>query len=191
MSAATVHSFNTTIDQLAEALEGNTLIGFDSSDQTIVVRTPHNAVRTVTIPTGALTINSVAQAGFGDNEITHVWGLFSEDRESMVTINLGERGNSITLRVNATGTPAVLVPLPHGNGEQALNAEDLVSAGGAVLVNDSDFTAEYIRETVYPLALDGQRLAAMEAAALSIGIRDADRRMATRVLAAARKDHQS
>ena len=37
----------------------------------------------------------------------------------------------------AVGLPAVYVPLPIGNGEQRLNAEPAVAAGGAVLVDDA------------------------------------------------------
>ena len=85
----------------------------------------------------------------------------------------------------ATGTPAVLVPLPHGNGEQALNARDLVSAGGAILVPDDEFTADFLADTVAPLAKDEDRLAEMSRAALTSGVRDADEQMAARVIAAA------
>jgi UDP-N-acetylglucosamine--N-acetylmuramyl-(pentapeptide) pyrophosphoryl-undecaprenol N-acetylglucosamine transferase len=34
----------------------------------------------------------------------------------------------------AVGVPAIFVPLPIGNGEQALNAAPVVDAGGALLV---------------------------------------------------------
>ena len=38
----------------------------------------------------------------------------------------------------AVGLPAVYVPLPIGNGEQALNARPVVDAGGGLLVDDAD-----------------------------------------------------
>jgi UDP-N-acetylglucosamine--N-acetylmuramyl-(pentapeptide) pyrophosphoryl-undecaprenol N-acetylglucosamine transferase len=85
----------------------------------------------------------------------------------------------------ATGTPGVLVPLPHGNGEQALNAQDLVAAGGAVVVSDDQFTAEFLRTSVIPLVTNAERLEEMSRAAARVGIRDADERMAARVFAAA------
>lgn len=96
------------------------------------------------------------------------------------------RGGAATVsEVSAVGLPAVLVPLPHGNGEQRLNAEGLVAAGGALLVEDADFTPEWIREHILPLVTDAVRLDAMAAVSYSRGVRDADRRMADLVLGAA------
>ena len=40
-------------------------------------------------------------------------------------------------RSPASGCPAVYVPLPIGNGEQALNARPVVEAGGGLLVDDA------------------------------------------------------
>jgi UDP-N-acetylglucosamine--N-acetylmuramyl-(pentapeptide) pyrophosphoryl-undecaprenol N-acetylglucosamine transferase len=39
---------------------------------------------------------------------------------------------------------SLFIPLPVGNGEQALNAQSLVEAGRAQVINQSDFTAEWI-----------------------------------------------
>ena len=39
---------------------------------------------------------------------------------------------------------AILVPLPHGNGEQSDNAADLVKAGLAISVPDSEFTDDWL-----------------------------------------------
>lgn len=84
------------------------------------------------------------------------------------------RSGAITVaEVSAVGLPAVFVPLPHGNGEQALNARDLVSAGAAELVDDADFTPAFVRSTVLPLVADRARLDAMSAAAVAGGSRDA------------------
>ena len=48
--------------------------------------------------------------------------------------------NSVT-EAAAVGLPAVFVPLPIGNGEQALNARPVVDAGGGLLVDDAALTA--------------------------------------------------
>ena len=74
----------------------------------------------------------------------------------------------------AVGLPAVYVPLPIGNGEQALNAGPVVAAGGGLLVADAELDAETIRTLVLPLVLDPRRLARMATAAASLGHRDAD-----------------
>ncbi len=94
-------------------------------------------------------------------------------------------GAATVSEVAAVGLPAVLVPLPHGNGEQRLNARGLVEAGGALLVEDARFTPEWVRNEILPLITDPARLAAMSAASYARGVRDADRRMAEIVLAVA------
>jgi UDP-N-acetylglucosamine--N-acetylmuramyl-(pentapeptide) pyrophosphoryl-undecaprenol N-acetylglucosamine transferase len=45
---------------------------------------------------------------------------------------LARAGAATVSEIAAVGVPAVLVPLPIGNGEQALNAAGLVAAGGAL-----------------------------------------------------------
>ena len=85
----------------------------------------------------------------------------------------------------ATGLPATYVPLPHGNGEQALNARPVVDAGGGLLVEDAAFTPEVVLKQVLPLLTDPSRLAAMSLAATRFGRRDADERLAEMVFHAA------
>ena len=92
--------------------------------------------------------------------------------------------NTVT-EVSAVGLPAVFVPLPIGNGEQALNARSVVDAGGGLLVDDSALTAEWVSATVPALAADGERLAAMSRAASGLIPRDADDKLARMVLEAA------
>ena len=86
--------------------------------------------------------------------------------------------------LTAVGLPAVFVPLPHGNGEQRLNAEPIVAAGGALLVDDADLDAGWLRRDVLPLLRDAERLAAMSAAARGFGRPDADEALADLVEAA-------
>jgi UDP-N-acetylglucosamine--N-acetylmuramyl-(pentapeptide) pyrophosphoryl-undecaprenol N-acetylglucosamine transferase len=84
------------------------------------------------------------------------------------------RSGAMTVaEVSATGLPAVYVPLPHGNGEQRLNAAPLVSAGGGILVDDADLTPDYVARTIPPLLTDPGRLAAMSKAAAGAGARGA------------------
>ncbi|WP_010540590.1 undecaprenyldiphospho-muramoylpentapeptide beta-N-acetylglucosaminyltransferase [Dietzia alimentaria] len=98
------------------------------------------------------------------------------------------RAGAITVaEVSAVGLPAVFVPLPHGNGEQALNARDLVAGGAALIVDDADLNADYLRSEVLQLALDADRLQTMSAAAVSGGSRDAAEVVARIALDAAGK----
>jgi UDP-N-acetylglucosamine--N-acetylmuramyl-(pentapeptide) pyrophosphoryl-undecaprenol N-acetylglucosamine transferase len=77
----------------------------------------------------------------------------------------------------AVGLPAIYVPLPHGNGEQRLNAAPLVQAGGGLIVDDVGLTPEWIRDHVPSLMADRERLAVMSKAAATFGRRDADDRL--------------
>jgi UDP-N-acetylglucosamine--N-acetylmuramyl-(pentapeptide) pyrophosphoryl-undecaprenol N-acetylglucosamine transferase len=92
--------------------------------------------------------------------------------------------NTVT-EVAAVGLPAVFVPLPIGNGEQALNARPVVDAGGALLVDDSALTPEWVAATVPDLARDTDRLDRMSRAASGLIPRDADEQLARMVLDAA------
>ena len=96
------------------------------------------------------------------------------------------RSGAVTCaELSAVGLPAVFVPLPIGNGEQRQNAEPVVKAGGALLVEDSELTPDYLLDTVGPLLLDGQRLTSMATAAARSGRRNAAARMADLVVGAA------
>jgi UDP-N-acetylglucosamine--N-acetylmuramyl-(pentapeptide) pyrophosphoryl-undecaprenol N-acetylglucosamine transferase len=94
-------------------------------------------------------------------------------------------GANTCAELAAVGLPAVYVPLPIGNGEQALNARPLVDAGGGLLVDDAALDAAWIRRHVLPLLQDVPRLNAMGAKAAALGHRDADDALARLVLEAA------
>ena len=55
-------------------------------------------------------------------------------------------------------------------------------AGGALLVRDEDLTAAWVTRHVLPLTAEAGRLAAMSAAAATLGRRDADVALARMVL---------
>jgi len=74
-------------------------------------------------------------------------------------------GAGTVAEVSVVWVPAVFVPLAIGNGEQRLNAAAHVDAGAALMVDDADFSADYVLDTVLPLVTDPERLDAMRAAA--------------------------
>lgn len=82
----------------------------------------------------------------------------------------------------AVGLPAIYVPLPIGNGEQRLNAEPVIAAGGGYLIDDAQISAEWLTETASSLLHDDDRLRAMSEAAYRHGVRDADEQLARVVL---------
>ena len=96
------------------------------------------------------------------------------------------RAGAITCaELAAVGLPSVYVPLPHGNGEQRLNARPVVEAGGGILVDDADLTGGWVRDHVPSLVTDRRRLDAMGEAAATLGRRDADDRLVAMVRRAA------
>lgn len=97
---------------------------------------------------------------------------------------LGRCGAMTVAEVSAVGLPAVFVPLPHGNGEQALNAKPVVDAGGAVLIWDADLTSAKVLAEIVPMITDERRLGAMSAAASRVGHPEAGDVLARMVLEA-------
>ncbi|TSD63213.1 undecaprenyldiphospho-muramoylpentapeptide beta-N-acetylglucosaminyltransferase [Aeromicrobium piscarium] len=85
--------------------------------------------------------------------------------------------NTVT-EVAAVGLPAAFVPLPIGNGEQALNAHPVVEAGGGVLIDDAAFTSAWVEQAVIPLVTDPSALDQMSRAASDIVRADAAERLA-------------
>ncbi|WP_063036368.1 undecaprenyldiphospho-muramoylpentapeptide beta-N-acetylglucosaminyltransferase [Nocardia grenadensis] len=96
------------------------------------------------------------------------------------------RSGAMTVaEVSAVGLPAIYVPLPHGNGEQELNARPVVAAGGGRIVADPELSPKYVIDEVIPLLTDPARIAEMGRAAAGAGHRDAADEVARIVLRAA------
>lgn len=108
-----------------------------------------------------------------------------EQAYAVADLIVARSGAGTVCEVCAVGLPAVFVPLPIGNGEQALNAERVVADGGALLVRDDAFSPEWIRRELIPLATSPERLSAMATVSAAHGVRDADQKMARLARAAA------
>ncbi|RJF43291.1 UDP-N-acetylglucosamine--N-acetylmuramyl-(pentapeptide) pyrophosphoryl-undecaprenol N-acetylglucosamine transferase [Actinomyces sp. 2119] len=85
-------------------------------------------------------------------------------------------GAGTVAELTALGLPALYVPLPVGNGEQRLNAADVVSAGGGRLVLDARLTVDDVLDFT-AVVTDPRRRGAMAQAAASTGVRDAAARL--------------
>ncbi len=81
-------------------------------------------------------------------------------------------GSATVSELAALGLPSVLVPYPVGNGEQRLNARELVAAGGAIVVDDAEATPEWVRDALVPMLMHRAGIARMAAAAGTVGRRD-------------------
>lgn len=90
--------------------------------------------------------------------------------------------------LTAVGLPGAFVPLAIGNGEQALNAEPIVQAGGGLMIHNADISVGWIVEQLIPLLTDTDRVVGMSEAAARMGRRDADMALAREVAAIARGD---
>jgi UDP-N-acetylglucosamine--N-acetylmuramyl-(pentapeptide) pyrophosphoryl-undecaprenol N-acetylglucosamine transferase len=90
-------------------------------------------------------------------------------------------GAATVSEFTAVGLPAVFVPYPVGNGEQRLNAEQVVSNGGALLVDDAKFTPEYVRSELIPIVSNSSLRKSMKAKAIATGFGDGAKRLLTLV----------
>ncbi len=92
-------------------------------------------------------------------------------------------GASTVAELSAIGRPAILVPLPHAlDQDQLHNAGALQQAGGALRIEQRDFTPERLASEIAALAADPARLAAMASAAKCAGAPDAAERLADVVM---------
>lgn len=191
-----------TLDRAAVRAEARAFFGLDATLPTVVVTGGSQGARRLNEAiTGAAP--AFARAGV---QVLHVVGPKNElpapaaTGVPYVALNYVDRmdyalaaadlmvcraGASSVTEAAAVGVPAVFVPLAIGNGEQRLNALPVVEAGGALLVPDAEFTADWVREHVVPLAVDADRLATMSARASALIPRDADEKLARIVQAAA------
>lgn len=119
----------------------------------------------------------------------HVLGYLDDMASAYAAADLAlcRAGAMTCAELTAVGLPAVYVPLPIGNGEQALNAGPVVAAGGGLLIDDAGLSPEWVAEHVVPLVTDPARLEAMSSAAAQFGHRDAHRALVALVRQAARR----
>ncbi|MDR3070218.1 MAG: undecaprenyldiphospho-muramoylpentapeptide beta-N-acetylglucosaminyltransferase [Propionibacteriaceae bacterium] len=105
-----------------------------------------------------------------------------EDAYAAADLMLGRSGAATVIETAMVGLPTVFVPLPHGNGEQALNAQFLVNAGAAIVLPDAELSAEWVAGSFAPLAHNEARLSQMSQAARSLVSPDAADKLAELIL---------
>jgi UDP-N-acetylglucosamine--N-acetylmuramyl-(pentapeptide) pyrophosphoryl-undecaprenol N-acetylglucosamine transferase len=137
--------------------------------------------------TGPKNLDDV-QAALGSGPPTHHLVGYVDGMDSAYAASdlvLCRSGAMTCAELNAVGLPAVYVPLPIGNGEQALNARPTVEAGGGLMVDDADLDAAWIESHVVPLLLDSGRLVGMSQAARRLGHPGADEALVDLIVGAA------
>lgn len=83
---------------------------------------------------------------------------------------IGRAGASTIAELTAAGRPAILIPFPSATDDhQTVNAREMVRAGGARMVPQTEFTPETLASQIEALAADGEALANAAARSLSVG----------------------
>ena len=101
------------------------------------------------------------------------------DVYAAATLIVGRSGAGTVNECCRLGKPAVFVPLPGTSGdEQTANAKLVHAVGGAVLLPQSELTAERLVEVLARLLADARALEAMGARARSLAVPDAAERLA-------------
>lgn len=189
------------LDKRAARLEAAALWGLDPERRTLLVTGGSS---------GALRINRAVSASvpllLGTGwQVLHVTGRnfdgqdpglpgyrivpYAERMElalAMADFAISRSGAATVAELAALGIPSALVPYAVGNGEQRHNARLLVDAGGALLVADARFDADWIASDLVPLLLDRPAIAALAARAAAVGSLDGAQRMAELALRALR-----
>ncbi|MDO5031390.1 undecaprenyldiphospho-muramoylpentapeptide beta-N-acetylglucosaminyltransferase [Corynebacterium sp.] len=98
------------------------------------------------------------------------------------------RSGAMTVaEVSAAGLPAIYIPLPIGNGEQALNSREQVAAGAAIQVPDAELTPARLSQEVRAILDHPDTWRAMQAAAQASPAGDVAEKLADRIAAACAK----
>lgn len=92
---------------------------------------------------------------------------------------IGRAGAGTLTELAITSTPAVLIPYPFAaEDHQSFNAAVFAAAGAALVMRQSDLTAEVLQTKVMSLLEDPERLAQMAEAAASLANRDSAAQLA-------------
>lgn len=183
-----------TQGRAARRAEARALFGLDPERPTLLVTGGSQGARSINNATLAARPELLA-AGV---QVLHIWGPknFTDDLEVLrdeatgasyhpvayvdgmesayaaADLMVARSGAGTVFEAGMTGLPTVFVPLPHGNGEQARNATDLVAGGGGVLVPDAELDGPRLVHEVLERITSPERLATM--AAVGPGMFDAD-----------------
>lgn len=89
------------------------------------------------------------------------------------------RAGGMVHELTVTGCPSLLVPSPNvAENHQFYNAKAMAEAGAAIMLKESELSAEKLTEEIHSLLREPGRLKNMAIAALSLGKPEAGRRLA-------------
>lgn len=180
------------MDRFSDRAEGIQFFGLDPAKPTLLVTGGSTGARSI----NATVFDSIAHILGAGWQVLHIAGNGSElvdagladyhllrycDRMELAIavadLAVSRSGSGTVSEFAAVGVPAVFIPYPVGNGEQKYNARDAVDAGGAILLDDAEFTPEWVASTLVALLRDRAAIAALAANILTVGTRDGADRM--------------
>jgi UDP-N-acetylglucosamine--N-acetylmuramyl-(pentapeptide) pyrophosphoryl-undecaprenol N-acetylglucosamine transferase len=179
------------LDKVAALPVAIAYLGLDSDKPVLLVTGGSTGARSIN-RTIAASVDAVLKSGW---QVLHITGAASDivdpNKAGYVMLRYCDRmdlaiaaanfavsraGSATVSEFSAVGLPAVYIPYPVGNGEQRFNARGIVEARGAVLVDDADFTPDWVNSTLVPLLRDPQAIEQFAANAKVAGSLDgADR----------------
>ena len=189
------------LDRFEGRREGIRYFGLDAVKPTLLVTGGSSGAKRIN-DTISRSITLILGAGW---QVIHVTGAYRDavddpnlpgylvlkyaDRMDLALavadLSLSRAGTATVAEVSALGIPAVFVPYAVGNGEQRFNVRGAVEAGGAVLVDDSAFTPEWVATQLVPLLRDRALIAEMAARIATVGTIDGTDRMVDLIESAA------
>lgn len=115
----------------------------------------------------------VARKRYAEHGIPAELGTYFEDMASRLAeshLFIGRAGASTIAEITDVGRPAILVPLPIATDDhQAANTQEVVKAGGARMIRQSNFTAKELAKQIKALAERPEGLAKAAHAAWNCG----------------------
>lgn len=185
-----------SLDRSALRAAAREHFGLDAERRTLLVTGGSQGARALNVGISTSAREIVAW----NVQVLHVWGGLTEVQDPKVpgyhVITYCDRmdlafaaadfvvsraGSATVSELSGLGIPAALVPYATGNGEQRLNARAVTQAGGALLVEDDELTAAWVKNVLLPLMSSDEELARMSAAARSVGSLDGTRELFTLV----------
>ncbi|KUR70237.1 UDP-diphospho-muramoylpentapeptide beta-N-acetylglucosaminyltransferase [Novosphingobium fuchskuhlense] len=117
------------------------------------------------------------RARYAGHQIPAELGTYFEDMATRLAdthLFIGRSGASTIAELTAVGRPAILVPLPIATDDhQAVNAREMVKAGGARAIRQSGFTPKELAKQIQTMALNPMTLANAAHAAWNCGLPNA------------------
>jgi len=98
---------------------------------------------------------------------------------------ISRAGAASVSEFSALGLPALFIPYPVGNGEQRHNVAHLIAAEASIMVDDKDFSVDYLDSEVIPILSSSKKLSEMSQQMTKFAKLDATEKLVDMALEAA------